>query len=366
MSDLTRAARPFHLLLAALVALLLHALAVQFLFAIFPDPAPDDPKATTVTPVELIEEDPDQPQEQQVVSLDKPDQDSPPPDEARHLDRYNQQVEQETQRARDGRQEGAPAIQARPSDNPQPPSPRPSPTTPTPGAPPTQDKDAQPQQDAQPLPEREDAPDKAPTGPEKTTDSPSQNTLERAADNNPTLGDPALPGKTSPPGPPGEQPEVPKLDAKDILPNMERMLGEGGSGPKDYLDVPEGDKDLLNRKQTRYWAFFDRMKESVRRKWSPMDVYRLHDPRRQIYGVEDRLTVLSVTLNGDGSLHQILIEKPSGVPFLDDEAMRAFRAASPFPNPPEGLKDKNGLISLRFGFFLDIQSSGARIIRFRR
>ena len=50
-----------------------------------------------------------------------------------------------------------------------------------------------------------------------------------------------------------------------------------------------------------YWAFFDRLKTSVRRQWSPNTVYRSHDPRGQVYGVQDRLTILKVTLNGDGN-----------------------------------------------------------------
>ena len=44
---------------------------------------------------------------------------------------------------------------------------------------------------------------------------------------------------------------------------------------------------------------------------------------------------------------------PSGVSELDDEAVRAFHAAAPFPNPPEGLV-KDDLITFAFAFYFEI------------
>ena len=41
---------------------------------------------------------------------------------------------------------------------------------------------------------------------------------------------------------------------------------------------------------------------------------------------------------------------PCGVTALDEEAVRAFRSAGPFPNPPEGLIQKDNLITFVFGF----------------
>lgn len=372
MSDLSRAARPVQILIATLVAIILHGFALWLLPFFLPEPDPPEEDATTVTPVNLVEETPEEPEEeQQVVSLDKPDQKTPPPDKAKLLDRYNQKVEQETVRKRPSQ----PGVSQQSPGRPQPPpkpsqeqvKPGPQATSPDAGASadPKPTPDPQAKSDPSALPRQEDSPEKAPVDEDSKAKDAQENPEARSDRVGPTLGDPTRPGKEAPGSKEvGEGP--PQLNPKQFLPNMDNMLPEGSDKPKDYLEVPEGEKDLLNRKQTRYWAFFDRMKTSVRRKWNPLDVYRLNDPQRQIYGVEDRLTVLKVTLNGDGSLRNLFVEKPSGVPFLDDEAMRAFRAASPFPNPPEGLKDKNGQIDLRFGFFLDIQSRGSRIIRFRR
>jgi outer membrane biosynthesis protein TonB len=44
----------------------------------------------------------------------------------------------------------------------------------------------------------------------------------------------------------------------------------------------------------------------------------------------------------------------SGVDFLDDEAIRAFTAAAPFPNPPSVLRGDDGNITFNFGFYFEI------------
>jgi protein TonB len=47
------------------------------------------------------------------------------------------------------------------------------------------------------------------------------------------------------------------------------------------------------------------------------------------------------------------VTTPSGVSELDDEAVRAFNAAAPFPNPPDGLV-KDNQITFAFSFHFDI------------
>lgn len=291
-------------------------------------------EAYHIEPVQLTseEEERPEPEERQIVSLDKPEEPTEAPEEARFEDRYDQKVDKETVRKRDGRPPGRtsspPTAGGKPATSPE------------------NDEEAKPE-DTSPAEDTNQTPD----GPSAPVDAP--------------LEGPREPGNAAPDRE-DDGPGRLDLDPNRILPNWDNTVGQGGSGPKDYLDVEEGDKDLLNRKETRYWAFFDRVKTSVRRQWQPNTVYRANDPRGQIYGVQDRLTILHVTLKGDGSLHDMYVEKPSGLTFLDNEAMRAFRVAQPFPNPPEGLKDDEGLISFRFGFMFEIQSSGGRIIRYNR
>ncbi|MBE7452619.1 MAG: energy transducer TonB [Kofleriaceae bacterium] len=133
---------------------------------------------------------------------------------------------------------------------------------------------------------------------------------------------------------------------------LERVAG-GGS--VDHLDdVDEGDETALNTRQWVFASFFNRMKRRVHQTWDPVSVWRRHDPTGQVYGFKTRVTRVRVTLGPGGELKQIIVAQPSGVDLLDDEAVRAFRAAQPFPNPPAGLVDASGQITFEFGFHLQV------------
>jgi TonB family protein len=58
-------------------------------------------------------------------------------------------------------------------------------------------------------------------------------------------------------------------------------------------------------------------------------------------------------LDRAGQLLSVEVERASGLAFLDDEALAAFRAASPFPNPPEQLiESSDGRIHFDLGLKL--------------
>jgi TonB family protein len=160
------------------------------------------------------------------------------------------------------------------------------------------------------------------------------------------------PGSPAPGSPNG----LPTL--KDLRPTEEQLRRAIGSRQMDYLDqVDDGDDTALNSKRWRFASFFNRVKQQVADNWHPEVAYRRRDPYGNIYGYRDRMTILRVHLDPSGNLEQLLLEHPSGVDFLDDEAMQAFRAAQPFPNPPRQLVDQeSGLISFRFGFIFEVSS----------
>ena len=72
-----------------------------------------------------------------------------------------------------------------------------------------------------------------------------------------------------------------------------------------------------------------------------------------------------MSLSKKGELSKIVVTTPCGVTDLDDEAVRAFHAAAPFPNPPEGLVAKDNLITFAFSFYFEIGSphTSWRVIR---
>ena len=98
------------------------------------------------------------------------------------------------------------------------------------------------------------------------------------------------------------------------------------------------------------------MKSLVRGEWHPDQLLSRHDPSGNIYGAKDRVSVLRVELKLDGRVQDVRIKQTSGVEFLDEEAMKAFRLAQPFENVPQPLADPDGVV--RFNFAFIVQLSG--------
>ena len=168
---------------------------------------------------------------------------------------------------------------------------------------------------------------------------------------------PTLPrgGGGAPPGSPGS-PGVPAL-----MPSPAQVAEAIASGTNDHLpDIDEGEGTALNAKKWKFASFFNRVKRQVRDHWQPAEEYRKRDPTFRIFGTRDRFTLLRVALKPDGSLATVDLETASGIDFLDDEAVEAFKLAQPFPNPPRQLVEaSSGLISFRFGFYFEIGGGGA-------
>jgi TonB family protein len=147
----------------------------------------------------------------------------------------------------------------------------------------------------------------------------------------------------------GGVPPVPDLkQSKDLL---ERIAG-GGS--VDHLEeIADGEETALSAKRWVYASFFNRLKRQVAQNWDPQTVWRRSDPNGTHHGFKTRVTEVRVTLSPKGGLNKIVVTSPSGVSELDDEAVRAFHAAAPFPNPPDGLV-KDGQIAFAFSFYFEI------------
>lgn len=137
---------------------------------------------------------------------------------------------------------------------------------------------------------------------------------------------------------------------------LQQALEQDPSYP-DYLEErAEPDATGVNARKWKYAAFFNRMKSLVRGEWHPDELLSRHDPSGGIYGAIDRTTVLQAQLQPDGRIADLKVARSSGVEFLDEEAMSAFRRAQPFENPPLALIDKDGFIRFKFAFI--VQRSG--------
>jgi TonB family protein len=175
----------------------------------------------------------------------------------------------------------------------------------------------------------------------------------------------AEPGDRSPDGTfnqlgDGERPRptgegAPAGGAPMLTPTREQLARVIGGGTQDALkDVDEGEETALNSKKWRFASFFNRVKKQVSEHWHPEEAYRRRDPTGAVYGRQNRYTELRIQLRPDGRLANVGVDLPSGLEFLDDEAIEAFKEAQPFPNPPRQLLEANGVINFRFGFLYDL------------
>jgi TonB family protein len=139
-----------------------------------------------------------------------------------------------------------------------------------------------------------------------------------------------------------------------LMPTSTQLARAIGGGTLDHLvDIDEGPGTSLNAKQWKFASFFNRVKRQVAQHWHPAAQYEKRDPTGNIYGSGQWVTLLQVMLKPDGSLASVNVAQPSGLEFLDDEAVEAIKRGQPYPNPPTQLVSE-GVVGFRFGFFFDV------------
>lgn len=136
---------------------------------------------------------------------------------------------------------------------------------------------------------------------------------------------------------PTNQHEIPiaKSDAGDRrLPTVKELLppltySSGGNR--------NGAPVSLNTKDPVYVNYFNRIKLAIEQNWEyPQLALR--------YGLQGRLS-LEFAVGANGQLEQLRITRSSGSQLLDDEALRAIKAAAPFPPIPSWIKGGPVMIS---------------------
>lgn len=159
-----------------------------------------------------------------------------------------------------------------------------------------------------------------------------------------------------------------KLTLRDLKPKngvLQKVIP--GAFPDYVKDIDKGNQTLLKTKEWKYASFFNRVKRAVAQHWHPDREYSRRDPKGNVFGFKTRTTILHILLHPNGTLKKIVLERPSGLTFLDDEAIKAFKKAAPFPNPPKRLVNrKTRQIAFRFGFIFEIlRSPRWRVIRLK-
>lgn len=144
---------------------------------------------------------------------------------------------------------------------------------------------------------------------------------------------------------------------------LDRIAGAPASDISDEDGVEEGEGTYLNTREWKHASFFNRVKQSVGQHWDPNTLIAIQDPTGEAYLYKNRHTLVAVTLDAGGGLKNIRVTRPSGVEFLDREALDAFRRAGPFPHPPTALQNDRGEITFSFGFYLEVNRGRLRLFR---
>ena len=136
-----------------------------------------------------------------------------------------------------------------------------------------------------------------------------------------------------------------------LTPTPEDLARIAGAPANDWLPEVEVDAETrVNAWRWKHATFFNRVADKIRREWQGGTVLSRDDPQGSVYGFEDRMTIVQVTLDHGGNVLDINVEEPSGALVLDDEAVRAFKSAGPFPNPPPQLFKGADKFTFLFGF----------------
>lgn len=125
-----------------------------------------------------------------------------------------------------------------------------------------------------------------------------------------------------------------------------------GSTTNDNLEKIESDlMTRLNTKEYRYFGYYSRIKSQLNQWWVPKVQQKFTKMLRQgrtIASEDNKITKLVIILDDAGKLVKVQVMAESGIKDLDDAAIEAFRSAAPFPNPPKGMVDKDGLVKIRW------------------
>lgn len=114
--------------------------------------------------------------------------------------------------------------------------------------------------------------------------------------------------------------------AERELPTMKELLPSATWSSNSRSTAPVS----LNTRDPIYVSYFNKIKQSIELRWEYPEVALR-------YGLQGRLA-LEFTIASTGQLDRLRIIRSSGSQVLDEEALRAIKAAAPFPPIPPWIK----------------------------
>ncbi|MCB9680884.1 MAG: TonB C-terminal domain-containing protein [Alphaproteobacteria bacterium] len=134
-----------------------------------------------------------------------------------------------------------------------------------------------------------------------------------------------------------------KEGPQDPVPASHTAAARSGAPQNDLLDEDLGDQVAVNAKEYLYAGYLNRIRRLVNFYWK-QNVDNLPGSTRLVKSAYT--TAVEVVLDGTGGLEIVEVTRESGSGELDHCVVSAFRLAGPFPNPPEGLIEKDGRVYL--------------------
>jgi TonB family protein len=129
-----------------------------------------------------------------------------------------------------------------------------------------------------------------------------------------------------PQAPPREIVPEPSVIAERSLPTIKELLPPVNWSSRSHESGPIS----LNSKDPVYVSYFTRIKQLIESQWQYPELALR-------YGLQGRLA-LEFTIGASGRLERLRVVRSSGSQLLDEEALRAIKAAAPFPPIPPWIK----------------------------
>ena len=144
-------------------------------------------------------------------------------------------------------------------------------------------------------------------------------------------------------------------------------MGESARGGDQALldqDLPEGDRNILNTQESRYYSFYARIHETIGPLWQSL-VGRIITSKP--FNGGEYLTRVEIVLDADGTYVESRILQSSGSRDLDQVIHEAWKRIGRFPNPPRDLLDGNGQVRMGWTFNVRLdQQTGVQFAPPRR
>jgi protein TonB len=152
------------------------------------------------------------------------------------------------------------------------------------------------------------------------------------------------------------EPETPDISATELIERSMEMVNLSEQLDANMQAYAERPRQVYVSARTQEYKYANYMEEWVRKVERVGNLNYPDEARRT--GISGKL-MMDVALNADGTVREIIIQRSSGYPVLDEAAIRIVNLAAPYlPFPPEILKDAHILHITRTWEFSTNQLKG--------